>query len=198
MNYQALFARILDTVDTEAYRTPSAHVDATQRAAMSQVERAIQAPDFDAAQVRRLIDRLFSDGHIDAVLRYSALHVVACHPRVADWEEAARLAGAQEHAALELGGRNLQANLASVDRHRGVLAFLRSHFEVALDYFARALERQRSAENLGNILATLVRLGDEDEAADLLRRVRAGFPQRLVDEVDTLVDTDPDLALLRS
>jgi tetratricopeptide (TPR) repeat protein len=196
MNYEALLARILDTVDAEAYQTPSHHVNVEQRTPMRMVEQAIQAADFSADHVRALIDRLFDSGQIDAVHRFSALHVVACHPRVSDWEEAARLAGAQEHAALKLGGPSLQNNLASVDRHRGVLAFMQGHFEVALDYFSRALERQRSAENIGNILATLLRLADEPEARDLLRRVRSGFPKRLVDDVETLIATDPDLALL--
>ena len=127
----------------------------------------------------------------------SALHVVACHPRVADWEEAARLVGEQEFAALELGGPRLQDNLASVDRHRGVLAFLRGHYDVALDYFARALERQRSPENLQNVLCTLIRLGDEDDARDLLTRVRAAFPQDIVTALNHSIENDPDLALLR-
>ncbi len=197
MNYQALFARILDTVDAEAYRTPAGHVDARQRTAMLEVERAIQSADFDPTHTRSLIDRLHHEGHIDAVLRFSALHVVACHPRVRDWEEAARMVGAQEHAALELGGPNLQNNLASVDRHRGVLAFLQGHLEVALDYFARALERQLTAENMGNILATLLRLGDEGEARGLLRRARGGLSKSFVGELQALIDSDPDLALLR-
>jgi tetratricopeptide (TPR) repeat protein len=198
MNYEALFARILDTVDDEAYLTPSASVDRKQRSAVTRIGEAIQSPNFDAEHVRALIERLGEAGHIDRVMALSALHVVACHPRVKDWEEAARLVGEQEFAALELGGPNLANNLASVDRHRGVLAFMRGHYEVALDYFARALERQRSAENLQNILATLLRLGDENEALDLLKRVRTSFPTTLVGELNRAIDADPDLALLRT
>ena len=97
-----------------------------------------------------------------------------------------------------MGGPRLQDNLASVDRHRGVLAFLRGHYEVALDYFSRTLERQRSAENLQNILCTLLKLDEEDEAAALLAQIRRSFPSELVDAIDRSIETDPDLALLRS
>ena len=197
MDYQAIFARIRKTVDTRAYMTPAAHVDPSQRQAMTEIQTAIQAEDFDAARVRAQIAGTFQADRIDRVMMLSALHVVACHPRVADWEEAARLVGEQEFAALELGGPRLQDNLASVDRHRGVLAFLRGHYEVALDYFARALERQRSSENLQNILCTLVRLGDEDDARELLNRVRGAFPVELVSQLEHAIRHDPDLALLR-
>lgn len=198
MDYQALFARILQTVDERSYFTPALAVDERQRDAMHRIEQALSRADFDAGGVRGLIRRFHEEGRIDKVLALSALHVVACHPKVADWEEAARLVGEQEFAALELGGPNLQANLASVERHRGVLAFLRGHYEVALEYFTRALERQRTAENLGNVLASLLRLGEEDEAAELLAQIRTSFPVPLVAELERAIVTDPDLALLRT
>ena len=197
MDYQAIYARIRKTVDTRAYFTPAVHVDPAQRQAMTDIQRAIQSADFEAVGVRQLIVDTHSSGRIDRVMMLSALHVVACHPQVADWEEAARLVGEQEFAALELGGPRLQDNLASVDRHRGVLAFLRGHYEVALDYFARALERQRSSENLQNILCTLVRLGDEQDARELLGRVRDAFPEELVHQLEPAILNAPDLALLR-
>jgi len=198
MDYQAIYARILQTVDQRAYLTPSAHVDRAQRAAMQELERIIQSPEFEPETTREQVSRYFQDGRIDRVMMLSALHVIACHPLVADWEEAARLVGEQEYAALEMGGPRLQDNLASVDRHRGVLAFLRGHYEVALDYFSRTLERQRSAENLQNILCTLLKLDEEDEAVALLAQIRRSFPSDLVEEIDQLVRDDPDLALLRS
>ncbi|MFT4979794.1 MAG: tetratricopeptide (TPR) repeat protein, partial [Myxococcota bacterium] len=129
---------------------------------------------------------------------YSALHVLAASPKVGDYDEAARLAAAQEMASLQLGGSRQQANLASVERHRGVLAFLQCHYDVALDYFSRAFEREHNAMNLSNVLATLLRLGDEDEAVALLRQVRAALPAALVGELGRLIELDPDLALLRS
>ena len=198
IDYQALIDRITTAVDSKAYFTPVAHVDQAQREVLAAAARRMARPGFEADEVRAFLHAEHAAGRLDRVHLLSALHVVACHPSVADWEEAARLVGEQELAALELGGPHLEANLASVDRHRGVLAFLRHHYEVALDYFARALERQRSAENFTNVLATLLRLGDEDEAVNLLRQARRAFPAPLVAEIDKNVSTDPDLALLRS
>lgn len=198
MDFQQLFARVLDTVDAEAYAFPVESVSAEQRAAVEAIRDAIADTAVEPAAVRALIDRLAERGHIDAVLRLSSLHVLACHPRVADYEEAARLVGEQEFAALELGGPDLQANLASVDRHRGVLAFLKGHHDVALDYFARALERQRTAENVGNILCTMCAMGELDEARTLLQQVRDAFPRPIIDDLDLAIQRDPDLAPLRS
>ena len=196
MDYAAIFARIRQTVDNRAYMTPAASVEPSQRRAMQEVQQLLSG-QFDVEYVRDQILGMHQSGRIDRVMMLSALHVVACHPRVADWEEAARLVGEQEFAALEQGGPRLQDNLASVDRHRGVLAFLRGHYDVALDYFARALERQRSSENLQNVLCTLIRLGDEEDARDLLIRVRAAFPRDIVESLNTAITNDPDLALLR-
>jgi len=188
----------METVDAEAYFTPTAHIDPMQRKAVSEVRAMLREAHFDADVVRRAVRQRHAEGRMDRVIMLSALHVVACHPRVADWEEAARLVGEQEFAALELGGPRLQDNLASVDRHRGVIAYLRGHFAVALDYFARALERQRSAENLSNILCTLIRLGEEGEAWQLLGQIRRSFPAPLVADVERAIQSDPDLALLRT
>lgn len=197
MDYRSIYERICSTVETRAYLTPVQSVDGRQRTEMQRIQQQIQASNFEPDPVRSAIHEAYRDGRIDRVLMLSALHVVACHPSVADWSEAARLVGEQELAALDLGGPRLQANLASVERHRGVLAFLRGHYEVALDYFARALERQRSSENLQNILCTLIRLGDEEDARTLLVQIRGAFPSHLVEEINHLIELDPDLALLR-
>lgn len=197
MDYQALFSRILTVVDREAYLTPSVQVDVDQRDAMRQLERAIQAPDFEPEGARELASRLLRESRIDKVMYFSALHVIAAHPRVADWREAGRMAAEQEQAALELGGPGLTDNLASVDRHRGVLAFLQGHYELALDYLSRAFERQHNAENLGNVLCVLIRLGDLAEAGDLLAKVRASFHPSFIRDLDRRIQADPDLALLR-
>lgn len=197
MDLESLFDRLLQAVDEQAYLTPSDHVEPAQRRALAQIAAALQAPHFHAEQVRALIRRMYDRGRIDRVMMCSALHVVAAHPAVADWAEAARLAGEQEQAALELGGPALQANLASVERHRGVVAFLQGHHEVALDYFSRAFERQHSAENLGNVLCCLLALGEHDDAQDLIARVRRSFPTDLVHALEFRVQQDPDLALLR-
>lgn len=198
MDFQQLFSRILDSVDAEAYFHPTSTVSEPQRAAVAAIQEATRDPEVGPDAVRDLIERLHQRGHIDGVVRLSALHVLACHPRVADYEEAARLVGEQEFVALQLGGPNLQRNLASVDRHRGVLAFLKGHHEVALDYFARALERERTAENVGNVLCTLCAMGELEEAESLLAQVRTHFPQALIDELDESIQRDPDLAPLRT
>lgn len=197
IDYRALLDRILDAVDQQAYFTPTARLDGGAGTVLPGFQRALQSPAFEPGEVRAYVHREYEAGRVDRVVMLSALHAIACHPAVAEWEEAARLAGEQELAALELGGPRLQENLASVDRHRGVLSFLRGHFEVALDYFARAFERERSAENLTNILCTMLRLGEESEAWDLLREVRRAFPPAMVAEIETSIATDPDLALLR-
>jgi len=199
MDYQTLLDRILDAVDDKAYFTPTAHRRASKGdRALPGLATMLAEPGFDPDEVRAYIQAEHDQGHINRVLMLSALHLVACHPSVAEWEEAARLAGEQELAALELGGPDLEQNLASVDRHRGVLGFLRGHYDVALDYFARAFERERSAENFTNILATMLRLGEEEEANDLLRDVEQAFPLPLIREIRANIDSDPDLALLRN
>jgi tetratricopeptide (TPR) repeat protein len=198
MDLEALFDRILHAVDEQAYLTPAAQVDPAQQQAMAEIGGAIQADDFELEHVRALIRRYHREGRIDRVMMLSALHVVAAHPSVADWAEAGRLAAEQEQAAMELGGPRLQANLASVERHRGVSAFLQGHHEIALDYFSRAFERQHSAENLGNVMCCLIALGELDDALDLLARVRRSFPAPLVAELDDRIVKDPDLALLRN
>lgn len=197
MDYQAILDRILHTVDREAYLTPVSQVEPAQRDAMALVERSLQRKDFSPDATRALVEKLYEEKRIDKVKMLSALHVVAAHPSVGDWAEAARLAGEQELAALELGGPNLQANLASADRHRGVVAFLRGHTVVALDYFSRALERERTAENLGNVLCALLKLGEIDDARALLAQIEGAYPTRLVEELYGRIEKDPDLATLR-
>lgn len=197
MNYEALLDRILGAVDAEAYLPLADVVSSDQQAALDELGQALQQRDFDAAALEARAYELHDEGALDKVSLYSALHVIAAHPRVKDLDKAARMAAKQELAALELGGPRLSANLASVERHRGVIAFLGGHYQVALDYFSRAFERQRSAGNLANVLACLVRLGDEAEARNLLDEVRGAFPDDLLLALDDMIARDPDLALLR-
>lgn len=197
MDYRSVLERIIEQVDNQAYLTPSAQVDPRHRAALEQIGRMIQDPANSPMSIQRHIEREHQSGRLDRVHYLSALHVLAASPRVKDWAEAARLAGEQEFAALEAGGPYLQTNLAAVDRHRGVVAYLRGHYETALDHFSRALERQRSAENLGNVLCTLIRLGELPEARALHEQIEATLPAALVSELNEMVRTDPDLALLR-
>lgn len=197
MDYNALFERILGQVDQAAYMPLADAVDAPQREAMTQVERQLRDPSISAQATEDLIHGLHESGRIDRVNMMSALHVLAASPKVGDFDLAARYVAEQEMAALTLGGPRLESNLASVDRHRGVLAFLNGRFSVALDYFSRAFERQHTAGNLSNVLATLIRLGDADEARDLLRQVRAAFAPDFTEALNSLIAQDPDLAMLR-
>lgn len=197
-DYQGLFSRILQAVDSSAYLTPTDHVDPSQRPALDELRRVLHAPDFDPDLTRAMVQRLHGEGRLDRVHLLSALHVIAASPRVGDWMEAARLAGEQELAALEHGGPYLEANLASADRHRGVIAFLRGHYAMALDHFTRALERQRTAENIGNVLAALLRLDEQPEAQRILTQVRQGLGPDLITELDRRVAVDADLVALRA
>lgn len=197
MNVQDILDRILDTVDRDAYLTPTEGADSRFQAGLELIRRGLSDPATDASTVRALARGLHAEGRLDKVHLHSALHVIAAHPRVRDYDEAARQIAEQEQAALSLGGASLEHNLASVDRHRGVLAFLQEQYGVALDYFTRALERQRTAENLGNVLCTLVRLGEEDEARDILTSARRNLPTSFVQQLDERIDEDPDLVNLR-
>ena len=197
MNYAALYGRILRKVDDQSYLPLVDSVaDAAQRQALQPFQQMMLSRDFDAALVLEMLSGLAAAGRIDRVIHLSCQHAVATKQR--DHTLAARLVGEQEMAAIELGGPNLQSNLASVERHRGVLAFRLGSYDVALDYFSRAFERQRSAGNLSNVLATLIRLGDEGEARELLQQVQRSLPTALVAELNRLIALDPDLSLLRS
>ncbi len=197
MDYDALLDRILGAVDAEAYLPLADVVEPDQQAALAQIGASLQRPGFDRGALERQVHELHDQGRLDKVNLYSALHVIAAHPAVNDLDSAARMAARQELAALEAGGPRLQANLASVERHRGVIAFLKGSYDVALDYFSRAFERQRAPGNLANVLACLIRLGELDEAEDLLSQVRGAFPATLLTALDDMIARDPDLALLR-
>lgn len=196
LDYGWLLDRILETVEDRAYLTPVTSAPPAARDALRDVAAAMSGP-FDPATVRARIEALHAAGRLDDVMRLSALCVVATHPSVADWPAAARLAGEQEVAALIAGGPHLAAWLASVDRHRGVIAWSLGQPAIALDHFSRALERQHNVENLGNVLCALVALGEDAQAASLVRRVRDSHPAAFVSDLDARILQDPDLAILR-
>ena len=198
MDYRSVLERIIEQVDAVAYLTPTAQVDPRHREVLADVGAMIQDRSKSPELIRATIDHQLEAGRLDRVHYLSAMQVLAASPREQDWAEAARLAGEQELAALDHGGPYLQTNLAAVDRHRGVVSFLRGYYDMALDHFSRALERQRSAENLGNVLCTLVRLGEVPEARALYLQIRTTLPDDLVTELHQMVSTDPDLALLRT
>ncbi len=197
MDYRRILGRIRSTVRRGSYLVPAATVPAAQREALADVAAAIAEGVEDPEVLRRRIHQLHASGRIDRVMKLSALGVLAASPQVADYAEAARLAGQQELVALDEGGPHRDAYLASADRHRGVLAYLTGQYGVALEWFTRALERERTAENLGNVLSALIRLGEHDEAHELRERVSRWFPDEIREELEARIETDEDLARLR-
>lgn len=197
MDYESILGRIRAAVRRGTYLVPSDHVPPAQRPALREIASLIAATDADPEAIRRRIHQLHGAGRIDRVMQLSALGVLAASPHVRDYAEAARLAGQQELAALDEGGPHRDAWLASAHRHRGVVAWSVGQYEVALDWFTRALERERSAENVGNVLAALVRLGEVDEARDLVARMREALPEGSRAELEARIATDEDLLRLR-
>ncbi len=198
MDYRRILDRIRSTVRQGSYLVPAASVPESQRAVLEDVARDIADPESDPELLRRRIHQLHAAGRIDRAMLLSALGVLAASPSVRDYAEAARLAGQQELTALEEDGPHRAAYLASADRHRGVLAYLLGAYEVALDWFARALERERTAENVGNVLSAMIRLGELDEARQLVDRVQEHFPAEVATQLTARIEEDEDLARLRS
>lgn len=189
--------RITDALGRPTYLVPTVQVDGPYRAPLETLARWMAQPDFDGDLAVAMIRGWREEGRLDEERMWSALSVVATHPKVRDYREASRCIALQENAAMARSGEELGRSLASVERHRGVLAFSMGRPSVALECFIRALEKERTSENLGNVLAALVRTGEVTEALDLLHHVRRTFPGSLADAVDALVSVDEDLAPLR-
>jgi len=198
MSYRAILDRIFEQVAEEAYQTAVPAVSVEEGAALALIRDELKRPDWDPEQLRSMVRELQAAGRIRKTMMFSALHVIAAHPKVKDYGEAARMIADQEMAAWEENGPDLNIDLASVERHRAWLAFAMGRYEQALDYSSRALDRERSSTNLQNILCCLVRLGELDEASSLLVQIRRSYPSTLVAVLDAAIASDPDLALLRT
>jgi tetratricopeptide (TPR) repeat protein len=197
MDLDHLLARIEGALDQDAYLTPANGLPIDEEGAVDEIRQLLHDPSVEADAVRRRIQQLDAAGRLARTTKLSALGVLAASPKVRDYAEAARLAGQQELAAWDEGGELLPSRLASVERHRGVLAFLMGRPSVALDWFGRALERQRTAENLGNVLAALLRLGEGGAALQLLDKARHQLPAAEIHALATRIDEDGDLVALR-
>jgi len=197
MSYHSIIERIRNAVSDSAYLVPTGHLDPSERFVLDELAAMIGQAGFDPDDAREQVERWHSEGRLDRPMKYSALGVIAASPGVRDYRTATQLAALQEMAALEIGGPDLDSRLASVDRHRGVVAFLMGRYEVALESFARTLERERSAENLSNVLSSLLKLGEKDEASELLARIRHAFPEHIRIGVERAVASDDDLLPLR-
>ncbi|MEZ4238088.1 MAG: hypothetical protein R3F59_18465 [Myxococcota bacterium] len=198
MHHRAILQRLRTLLREGTYLVPTRGVPPRQREALDDIAQRMAAPGADPDAIRARIEQLRAAGAIDGVVALSALGVLAASPLVRDYAEASRLAGEQELAALQAGGPWRDAQLASADRHRGVIAYLLGHDVVALDWFTRALGRERSAENLGNVLAVLLRLGEEEEARRMVAvmgRVLAPADQ---EELGARIRDDDDLVRLRA
>lgn len=197
MDYQHILLRIRDTLRRSSYLVTTGGAPPAQREALAPIAAAIASPDADPDRIRQQIWQLHAAGKIDQVMKLSALSVLAASPHVRDLPEAARLASQQEFAALELGGPYRDSYLASADRHRGVIAFFAGNDVVALEWFTRALQRERSAENVSNVLVILIRLGEIEEASELAETMLATLPDQARRALQQAIDEDDDLARLR-
>ncbi len=197
MNTRSVLDRIHSAVSGSTYIVPSRQLREPWRQPMADLALSMSSPDFDADMAVLRVHAWHEQDRIDRIRLYSALSVIATHPSVRDYREAARCISLQELLCLEAGGDDLDVNLASVERHRGVLAFSMGRGRVALECFVRAWERERSPENLANVLAALLKIGDVLEAESLVARIRDVFPAELRSRLELLIDVDDDLALLR-
>lgn len=198
MDVRRILNRIRETVRQGPYLVPLGAAVGAQREALVPVVQAIADPESDPDEIRQRIHQLHAAGRIDRVMLLSALGVLAASPLVRDYSEAARLAGQQELVALdELDDGVRKRYLASADRHRGVLAYLLGHYDIALDWFAQALQREPTAENIGNVLSAMIRLGRIEEAIDVRTRVAQTYPTAVIEALDSRIAADDDLVRLR-
>ena len=198
MDLEQLLGRVLGRIEGEAFVTPAAGIeDADERRLVEDLLVRLSPSGFDAEVLRADVRRLRREGRIGARREAILLLTIAGHPAVGDLREMARQIGVEEFEVLSEGGPKLDRRLAVVAHHRAVLAWLLERFEVALDLETRSVEAAPSGDSLANILAILLRLGEEERARDLLGRLRPGYPRSIVDQVDELIQQDPDLALLR-
>ena len=186
--------RVKRVVEHRSYLVSVDRVAPAIRAPVGEIAAMLRSLDIERWQIDARIDALRVSRELDDATAWSVRGIVAAHPRFADYLDALRCAALQELAALTAGGEGMRTQLASVDRHRGVVAFLMDRPQIALEQFTLALERERSAENLANVLCALVRLGDLETARELLGDVRRGFPTEIRAGVEWALANDADLA----
>lgn len=200
MDRTLLFERIFQQVESEGYLTHrfTEHLPPETR----EEAEAILADLDDGASLDELEARIRSaerKGLFHHRRALSMLCVVNSAPRFRRFRDACRYAGELEYEALLEEDEEARLYvLGALARHRGAVAYLMERFEEALDYFSRSLELGRSAQALGNVLACLLRLGEEEEADALLERIREAYPPSLVMDLETFINQDNDLAVLRA
>ena len=164
--------------------------------ALAGLAEQIAQPQLEPARWASQVRAWRADGLLDEVQMYAALAAIAIHPSVRDYREASRCIALQEVAVLS-GSGDVKDLLAAVERHRGVLACCMGRPSIALECFTRAVTLDRTPQNMANVLAVLLLLGDVTEAKQLLAEVRRGFPPAFRVGLDVLVATDDGLLLLR-
>lgn len=198
MDFDQILGRVLRGVQSKAFVTPSEGIrDPREREIVGSVLERMAAPGFDADAVRAEIAALAERSLIDERRCAILLQTVAAHPSVGDLEECARLVGQEEYLVLKAGGPEMARRMAVVHHHRAVVAYLLGRYEVALDLETRSVEVAPWSDSLANILAILLRLGEEPRARALLEQMRTSFPAAMVAKVIDYIRQDPDLELLR-
>ncbi len=198
MDLDAILGRVLGRVERKAFVTPTDGIDdATERQVSGEVLRQVGAPGADVDALREQVRQLRSDGTITPRREAILLLSIAAHPAVADYAAMARSIADEEYAVLAEGGPHLASRRAVVLHHRAVLAFLMHRYEVALDLETRSVELAPWPDSLANILAVLLRLGEEGRARDLLAQMPNGFGNSMAQSVHDFIRNDPDLELLR-
>ncbi|MFN3197212.1 MAG: hypothetical protein ACE366_02170 [Bradymonadia bacterium] len=199
MDRSLLFERIFQQLEEEAYVT-QAFTEHMPEGAREEASAILAAAEEGASidALERRIAAAEAAGLFHRPRALSMLCVVSTSPRFKAFKAACRYAGELEYEALCLEHDDERRHtLAALARHRGAIAFLMERYEEALEQYSRSLELVRSAQALGNVLACLLRLGEEDEADALLTRIREAYPNPLVVQLETFIDQDNDLAVLR-
>lgn len=198
MDLDAILGRVRARVERKAFVTPTAGIeDETERQVSGEVLRQIGAEGSDLQRLRDEVRQLRATGTITARREAILLLSIAAHPAVADYAAMARSIADEEYAVLVEGGPHLASRRAVVLHHRAVLAFLLHRYEVALDLETRSVELAPWPDSLANILAILLRLGEEERARDLLAQMPNGFGLAMTSKVHDFIEHDPDLELLR-
>ena len=121
-----------------SYLIPLDRQDPALRGPIAEVACMLLSPDVQRSQIDARIDAMRVSRVLDDACAWSLRGLVAAHPRFGDYCDALRCAALQELAALSAGGQSLRTRLASVERLRGVVAFLMDRPGVALEQIFRA------------------------------------------------------------
>lgn len=152
----------------------------------------VTSPD----EVRALVEAHHAQGRIGLLARLEWLTLLASRPDVQDWPGAMRLLGEMERLTWTMDDERRNQNLASIARHRGVVAYLEGHYSVALEYFLDAVNRVLTLPNIHNLLCVTLRLSGRDAAQGLYAYIQSLIPEDAARDLAERIHQDPDLILL--